>query len=122
MGCRVADELRARVSLNEHPIIQSLQTVDDREEAVEDIARVRAIMAANVALGRTHADLLDAIEALTFLSRTSQRAMVGLMIAKAAFMRQESRGAHDRKDYDAPDNTLAKSLYIALKNGKVELV
>ncbi|MDD4616791.1 MAG: L-aspartate oxidase [Alphaproteobacteria bacterium] len=63
------------------------------------IAAIRAAMSDDVGVIRDEAGLARALETLLPLARNSDMALAGLMIAKCAFDRKESRGSHFRSDY-----------------------
>jgi len=118
MGCRVAEDIRPHISLHEQAEFLSLQTVEDRFELSEDVARVRALMMAHVGLRRTQTGLERAVQGLEPLASRSLHAQVGLMITRAALERRESRGAHDRKDFPSLDPDQAVSRHIVLHDGQ----
>jgi len=73
---------------------------------------VRSAMSAHVGVLRDRAGLAQALAALmpiaTGQSAAAGPAMVGLMIAAAAWRRTESRGGHTRTDFPARDPALAQ--------------
>ncbi|MDD3181650.1 MAG: L-aspartate oxidase [Alphaproteobacteria bacterium] len=120
MGGRIADTLRDR-SLHEGHVDPTPCDVDTcaYHESAEDVARVRALMTAHVGLRRSQTGLEQAIESLSLMKETSRHAQVGLMVAKAALARRESRGAHDRLDYPELDPQQAISSFVTLHAGDV---
>lgn len=71
-----------------------------RPEDAAVLSDIRGIMERDVGVVRDEAGLLQAVAHLTDLSeRGSDAAATGLMIARAALDRRESRGAHWRSDY-----------------------
>lgn len=62
-------------------------------------AKVRDIMSRHVGLIRDEVKLLAAVMRLEPLAEKSDMALAGLMVAKSALQRLESRGAHTRTDY-----------------------
>jgi L-aspartate oxidase len=69
------------------------------KENIELEKKIRATMSDHVGVVRNHAGLERAIDILAPLAATSDRALVGLMIAQSALRRTESRGAHYRDDF-----------------------
>ncbi|TIO29730.1 L-aspartate oxidase [Mesorhizobium sp.] len=69
------------------------------QDSPDDPMPVRALLSGALGLARDGEGLKAAIRALLPLAATSDPAAVGLMIAIAAFLRQESRGAHYRTDF-----------------------
>lgn len=66
-------------------------------------------------------DWSQAIDELEMLAGNSARAQVGLMIAKAALARQESRGAHDRVDFPGANAAYAQPCLLKLR-GKISFL
>jgi len=79
----------------------------DGEARPQEWARLREIMYANVGVERDAAGLKVAGAHLEALARTSASAQlrdaatVGMLVARAALRRRESRGSHQRTDYPA---------------------
>ena len=114
MGQRIADHLRPQCSHADTTVVSSAEENAYFSDSGEDIARVRSLMVAHVGLRRHQEGLEEAILALQKMKERSSHAQAALMIAEAALHRQESRGAHDRKDYPKTDPKLAKSSYVKL--------
>jgi len=79
-----------------------------------DASRVRNILSRGVGVLRDEVGLRSTIQALLPLAcdggPVSDPALTGLMIAVAAWRRQESRGAHWRTDFPARDAAQRSSL------------
>lgn len=115
MGCRIADALRASVPTEGVAEITPYEmTCQNLVDTPQTVARVRSLMMNYVGLRRQEKGLLQAIEGLEELALESPRAQVGLMVAKAALARQESRGAHDRVDYPEVNAEMAYPLFMTL--------
>ena len=89
---------------------------------VVDAGSVREIMSQHVGVLRDRAGLRTAIEALRTLAlgdhSVADPALVGLMMATAALLREESRGGHRRTDFPGPAY-LDRRLMLALCEGDV---
>jgi L-aspartate oxidase len=87
-----------------------------------DAGPTREIMSRHVGVLRDRAGLRTAIEALRPLAfgdhSAADPALVGLMIATAALLREESRGGHYRTDFPGPAH-LGRRLRLALCEGAV---
>ena len=87
-----------------------------------DASLVREIMSQHVGVLRHRAGLRTAIEALRPLAfgdhPAADPALVGLMIATAALLREESRGSHWRTDFSDPAY-LGRRLTLALCEGDI---
>ncbi len=70
-------------------------------EDARALQAVRTIMDRSVGVVRDRDGLLDAVRSLADLAESSDAALTGLMIAVSALGREESRGAHWRKDHPA---------------------
>ncbi|MFC6391578.1 L-aspartate oxidase [Methylorubrum zatmanii] len=71
-----------------------------RAEDPQTLAEVRGLMERHVGVVRDEAGLMQAVSRLTDLAeRGSDAAQTGLIIARSALDRRESRGAHWRSDY-----------------------
>ncbi len=93
--------IAAAIRANPPPTALALPAIP--APATPDPAPVRPIISAAAGVLRNRDDLRDAIAALLDLAETNQAAadpaLVGLIIATAAFSRHESRGAHARTDF-----------------------
>ncbi|HTH95956.1 MAG TPA: L-aspartate oxidase [Stellaceae bacterium] len=77
--------------------------VIDAHEA-QGIAAVRDCVSRHLGVSRDRDGLVQAVDTLSALlrpGRAGDAALMGLMIAVAAFNREESRGSHDRRDFPA---------------------
>nr|WP_321983529.1 L-aspartate oxidase [uncultured Lichenicoccus sp.] len=74
---------------------------------------VRQILSRDVGVLRDASGLQHAIDALAPLARTSDAALLGLMIAQSAFARQESRGGHFRTDHPARQGVAVRRTWTA---------
>ena len=89
---------------------------------VVDAGVVREIMWQHVGVLRDHAGLRTAIETLRTLAfgnhSVADPALVGLIMATAALLREESRGGHRRTDFPGP-TYLDRQLRLTLCEGDV---
>ena len=92
-GLRVGEDLSGNSSKRlRKPRMQDLPRASDP-------SAVRPLLSQHLGVIRDEAGLRAAIAALRPLAKTSDPALVGLMIAEAALARQECRGAHYRTDF-----------------------
>jgi L-aspartate oxidase len=89
-----------------------------------DEAALRALMAADVGVIRNEEGLARALTAIAAIERTARSAPLrdmataALMIAAAAYRRRESRGAHARSDFPAPDPAQAQRSFLTLDDAR----
>ncbi|NTU76880.1 MAG: FAD-binding protein, partial [Alphaproteobacteria bacterium] len=107
-GLRVAARWREAIQRAPRPRRESGNPVAAPAPAGRE-EEIRDIMSAYVGVLRDRAGLEKAIEELTPRAQFSDRALVGLMIARAALRREESRGAHYREDFPATKTALGRS-------------
>jgi succinate dehydrogenase/fumarate reductase flavoprotein subunit len=58
-------------------------------------------------------------EMLAQLLEVENLLMVGCLVTKAAMLRRETRGAHNREDYPELDEAWAKNIVLQLENGQM---
>jgi L-aspartate oxidase len=86
--------------------------------------RLRELMSAQVGVIRSGSGLADALaeiselETLTDSKDLRDMATSALLIAAAAYVRTESRGAHFRSDFPQPDPAQAKRSYLTLADAR----
>jgi L-aspartate oxidase len=101
IGHRVALALKGRtprlVTIHQ-PTIPPFNASKNHEADI-DTLRLRQLFSTHVGVLRHHDGLLEARRMLTPLAAHSDRALISLMIATAAFQRTESRGAQTRLDF-----------------------
>ncbi|HEU0117661.1 MAG TPA: L-aspartate oxidase [Alphaproteobacteria bacterium] len=94
-GQRVAKDI---LGLEQHPhIVHTKEPVLPLRNGASDV--VREIMSRYVDVVRDAAGLQEAIRELSMYAQESDMALLGLMIAKSAARREESRGAQYRSDF-----------------------
>ena len=116
-GARAAEDIAAL------PVVAGRQSFDPslapRPEPVRE-QKLRALMAADVAVMRDGNGLAHALAETSRIEReatspaTRNMAVAALLAAAAAYDRRESRGAHFRRDYPAPDPSLARRSMLSL--------
>ncbi len=97
-GKRIAEDIKGqtlvrRISETDGNYIRAQETQPELRD------KIRATMSDFVGLIRDHTGLKQALDFLTPLAQTSDMALVGTIIARAALHREESRGAHYRSDF-----------------------
>lgn len=97
MGQRVAKDIRQNPSQHFVPEFNYIADKPTNDESLNNT--VRTIMSKYVGLLRNKAGLETACTELAGMADHSNRALVGLMIAYSALMREESRGSHARTDF-----------------------
>ena len=86
--------------------------------------RLRRLMAAEVGVIRSGAGIaralaeISAIETKARTTALKDMTIAALMIAAAAYARTESRGAHYRSDFPAPDPAQAQRSYFTLDEAR----
>ena len=80
-------------------LVMTGRLLDSDPELAYEHAQAAVRRAGRVDVVREAAGLADAIAVLTPMAESSNAALVALMIARGALDRQESRGAHWRRDF-----------------------
>lgn len=121
MGGRVAASLGASQWTDKVHASAAPEPQAFAPETADEIKKIRK--AACLALGilRHQTGLETMIETFTPLAAQSPRALVALMIAKAALARCESRGAHCRTDFPEKNPQAVGPLFVTLKNNIVSV-
>jgi L-aspartate oxidase len=110
-GRRVADDIKGMPSRKSRsPGVPMARAFED--EAVRKV--VRETMSTHVGILRDGKGLMAAIERLKPLAARSDIALVGFMIAIAAFAREESRGSHWRADFPYISDALERRAVFTL--------
>lgn len=123
MGLRIAKDVAPQAE--EGGGISVVPALRDTEAFVKDspeeIAEIRENMGRFLGVRRDAAGIETLIAFLEPRAKKSARAFVGLMIAKAALARQESRAAHQRTDFPATELSCAKSSFVRCRGVHVEV-
>ncbi|MGD2247406.1 MAG: FAD-binding protein [Candidatus Methanofastidiosia archaeon] len=88
------------------------------QKAVDELTKIQAMLSSMIIHTPTQSwnkELIDAFEVECMVT-------VGLLVAKAALYRTESRGSHYRKDYPESDNTSWLTHIVHQKDAPMELV
>jgi L-aspartate oxidase len=86
--------------------------------------RLRELMSSHVGVIRSGRGLADALSEIAELEGSAgskglrDMATSALLIAAAAYVRTESRGAHFRSDFPQPDPAQAKRSYLTLADAR----
>ncbi len=127
-GARVAEDLRRAIPAGPVAVrtagLRVPRGAESPRSAAGDAAltaRVRRLMWEKVGLVRDEAGLVEAIDELACLADRSPRAagearnLLGIarLVAAAALVRHESRGAHFRSDVPLPDPAWRRRLYLS---------
>ncbi len=103
-GDRVAVDIRNSEILDTQISgIPAIEPKPGTDSAPEQKSSIRATMSDDVGVIRDKAGLTRAVDLLSPLAEKSDMALVGLMIATSALRREESRGAHFRRDFPQTD-------------------
>jgi L-aspartate oxidase len=122
-AARIAEDLNGRAFA---PIETKLP--DGTVEAKPDTPAMRTLremMSRNVGVLRDKTGLTRALAALLKIDADTKApeelrsmAVVGLLVAAAAFQRHESRGSHERLDYPDTDAKLARRTFLTLEDAR----
>ncbi len=127
-GARTAADIRQLERGDRHTPRTDLQRVGDittDHAAVRGpaVARLRRTMSEHVGVVRTAAGLKKAIATLRDIERTAgadrvlaNMALAARFIAVGALLRVESRGAHARSDFPAPEASFAARTFLTLED------
>lgn len=127
-GARVAGDIAGNlppVSRESFAAVQ--EQVEPRDSDADAERRLRETMSSEVGVVRDAASLSSALATIVSLEREvrnnpqlTNMLTTAKLVAAAAFVRKESRGANFRSDYPAPDETLARRSCLTL--GKADAI
>jgi L-aspartate oxidase len=98
-GSRALQTQRSRIPAGARPVQSSRKRGHGAGITTGEVEKIRATMSDDVGVIRDSVGLNHACDTLLPLAGKSDMALVGLMIATCALRREESRGAHFRKDF-----------------------
>ncbi len=108
IGVRVAEDIK-NAAFSE---ASGIKIVADAPHALNEGAeKIRRAMSENVGVIRDGQGLKNVLAFLSPWTRTSDMALTGWMIARAALKREESRGAHFRSDFPKTDAAARRSTF-----------
>jgi len=118
-GARVANDIAGSPmagTLELRPIDRRVLSGNEKAEVA-----LRAAMTAGVGVIRDAGSIVSALAMIATLEeqagsnpRLANMLVTAKLIAAAAYRRKESRGAHFRSDYPAPDDALARRSFLTL--------
>jgi L-aspartate oxidase len=125
-GARVAEDLTGH-AIGQYALMAPRLTRSPRPSTGRltdgEVAELRTIMSADVGVERDRAGLASAEARLDRLGarlaaqgRTANLLIAAQLIARAALLREESRGAHFRSDFPDPDPAQAHRSYLKLSD------
>ncbi|HLL27974.1 MAG TPA: L-aspartate oxidase [Xanthobacteraceae bacterium] len=125
-AARIAEDIAGLAP--ESPIFDGRPVPAPKSEAKLEMGReemrLRRLMSANVGVIRSGHGLAEALGEIAALEKRAKStglrdmAVAALMIAAAAYARTESRGAHYRSDFPAPDPAQAHRSYFTLDEAR----
>jgi len=109
-------EIRKEVQAIMDKYVGVIRNAEELKKAINELNRIKEEKLPRLCIkdGNTYEKLGKGLEVINFID-------VGEMVAKAALMRTESRGAHYREDYSKEDENWLKNINIHLEADEMKL-